>query len=85
MAPFATTIVVLVMMVLVVSFVVAASTTVRGHSRVRKRPHDFGVSSSAQGAEVSSGQDKALEELRLRYARGEISREEFLQRKIDLE
>ncbi|MBB6119958.1 SHOCT domain-containing protein [Nocardiopsis algeriensis] len=29
--------------------------------------------------------DPAQEELRLRYARGEIDREEFLQRKIDLE
>ena len=29
--------------------------------------------------------DAAEEELRLRYARGEIDREEFLQRKIDLE
>ncbi|WP_017586460.1 SHOCT domain-containing protein [Nocardiopsis ganjiahuensis] len=30
-------------------------------------------------------QDPAAQELRLRYARGEISREEYLQRKIDLE
>ena len=29
--------------------------------------------------------DRAQEELRLRYARGEIDREEYLQRKIDLE
>ncbi|MGQ4269766.1 SHOCT domain-containing protein [Nocardiopsis changdeensis] len=29
--------------------------------------------------------DRAQEELRLRYARGEIGREEYLQRKIDLE
>ncbi|APC35728.1 response regulator [Nocardiopsis dassonvillei] len=29
--------------------------------------------------------DAAEEELRLRYARGQIDREEFLQRKIDLE
>lgn len=29
--------------------------------------------------------DAAEQELRLRYARGEIDREEFLQRKIDLE
>lgn len=32
-----------------------------------------------------AGLDAAEEELRLRYARGEIGREEFLQRKIDLE
>ncbi|MDT0331577.1 SHOCT domain-containing protein [Nocardiopsis lambiniae] len=31
------------------------------------------------------GVDRAQEELRLRYARGEIGREEYLQRKIDLE
>ncbi|MFE3456106.1 SHOCT domain-containing protein [Nocardiopsis aegyptia] len=31
------------------------------------------------------GLDAAEEELRLRYARGEVDREEFLQRKIDLE
>jgi putative membrane protein len=29
--------------------------------------------------------DPAAQELRMRYARGEISREEYLQRKIDLE
>lgn len=29
--------------------------------------------------------DPALAELRMRYARGEVGREEFLQRKIDLE
>ncbi len=29
--------------------------------------------------------DAAAQELRMRYARGEISREEYLQRKIDLE
>lgn len=29
--------------------------------------------------------DAATQELRMRYARGEISREEYLQRKIDLE
>ena len=82
MAPFATTVVLFVM---VVSFVVAVSTSVRGSFRPQQRPRDFGVSASERGPELSSGQDKALEELRLRYARGEISREEFLQRKIDLE
>nr|WP_086002920.1 SHOCT domain-containing protein [Nocardiopsis salina] len=35
--------------------------------------------------EVPAGMDPALAELRMRYARGEIGREEFLQRKIDLE
>ncbi|GAB2487034.1 SHOCT domain-containing protein [Nocardiopsis aegyptia] len=29
--------------------------------------------------------DAAAQELRMRYARGEISREEYLQRKVDLE
>lgn len=85
MMPFMTTIATLVMVVLIVSFAVAVSAAVRGSSRPQQRPHSFGVSSRPQGPEVSSGQDKALEELRLRYARGEISREEFLQRKIDLE
>lgn len=35
--------------------------------------------------EVTQGSDPAQEELRRRYAAGEISREEYLQRKIDLE
>ena len=37
------------------------------------------------GPAVEPGRDAATQELRLRYARGEISREEYLQRKIDLE
>ncbi|MFF8763676.1 SHOCT domain-containing protein [Nocardiopsis dassonvillei] len=36
-------------------------------------------------APVPQAVDAAEEELRLRYARGQIDREEFLQRKIDLE
>nr|WP_193517574.1 SHOCT domain-containing protein [Nocardiopsis kunsanensis] len=40
----------------------------------------------SRGPEVAGeGMDPALAELRLRYARGEVGREEFLQRKIDLE
>jgi len=82
MAPFAATVVVLVMLVLIVSFTVAASTAARDSSRSQRRSHDV---EGLQHLEVSSGRDRALEELRLRYARGEIGREEFLQRKIDLE
>lgn len=82
MVPFATTVVVLVMLVLIVSFTVAASTTARDSFRSQRRSHGVG---GLWRSEVSSGRDRALEELRLRYARGEIGREEFLQRKIDLE
>lgn len=82
MAPFAATVVVLVMLVLIVSFTVAASTAARDSSRPQRRSHGVG---GLRRSEVSSGRDRALEELRLRYARGEIGREEFLQRKIDLE
>ncbi|GAB3485208.1 SHOCT domain-containing protein [Nocardiopsis coralliicola] len=38
-----------------------------------------------QAAPPPAHRDTVLDELRHRYARGEISREEFLQRKIDLE
>ncbi len=37
------------------------------------------------GPAIEPARDAATQELRLRYARGEISREEYLQRKIDLE
>ncbi|WP_159944428.1 MULTISPECIES: SHOCT domain-containing protein [unclassified Nocardiopsis] len=40
---------------------------------------------SATDSPERRGVDAAQEELRIRYARGEIDREEFLQRKIDLE
>lgn len=39
----------------------------------------------APAAPAPQAVDAAEEELRLRYARGQIDREEFLQRKIDLE
>lgn len=42
-------------------------------------------SRSVDAADGARAVDAAEEELRLRYARGEIDREEFLQRKIDLE
>lgn len=42
-------------------------------------------SRSVDAAGGARAVDAAEEELRLRYARGEIDREEFLQRKIDLE
>lgn len=44
--------------------------------------------SGGRGAAPAPGRpqvDRAQEELRLRYARGEIDREEYLQRRIDLE
>ncbi|WP_408639157.1 SHOCT domain-containing protein [Nocardiopsis endophytica] len=47
-----------------------------------------GRQTSASALPPSEGRprlDSALEELRHRYARGEIDREEYLQRKIDLE
>lgn len=47
---------------------------------------EAGTGSRAAGAtDGVRAVDAAEEELRLRYARGEIDREEFLQRKIDLE
>ncbi|WP_285732827.1 SHOCT domain-containing protein [Nocardiopsis sp. ATB16-24] len=55
---------------------VTVASTVRG----------AGMGSRSVGAVRGAREvDAAEEELRLRYARGEIDREEFLQRKIDLE
>ena len=48
-----------------------------------KRPIDPAPNTSPNPAPQAL--DAAAQELRMRYARGEISREEYLQRKIDLE
>lgn len=71
----------MVLMVTMALFLVLAAgsaTRLSGPDRPRPFPtqHD---------AAPRPGLDAAEEELRLRYARGEIDREEFLQRKIDLE
>lgn len=44
-----------------------------------------GAGTGSRSVDAERAVDAAEEELRLRYARGEIDREEFLQRKIDLE
>ncbi|MFD3683774.1 SHOCT domain-containing protein [Nocardiopsis sp. NPDC058631] len=62
--------------------IAGAVTSVSGSGRLdHPRPGRW-QQSAAPGPGVL---DAAEEELRLRYARGEIGREEFLQRKIDLE
>ncbi|NYH55189.1 putative membrane protein [Nocardiopsis arvandica] len=75
------TLVILVMVALGVFFVVTvasvAGAALDGHTRADRR--------SPSASPGSQAVDAAEEELRLRYARGEIDREEFLQRKIDLE
>ncbi|CAL9348141.1 hypothetical protein SUDANB121_00421 [Nocardiopsis dassonvillei] len=71
MTAFFFTVVILVMVALGVYLVVTVSAVVdaRRIAPERDRPQV----------------DRAQEELRLRYARGEIGREEYLQRRIDLE
>ena len=44
----------------------------------------WAVRSSKPAAAVPHASDPALQELRLRYARGELTREEFVQRNADL-
>lgn len=51
--------------------------------RYSKRPIDPAPNAASNPAPPPL--DPAAQELRMRYARGEISREEYLQRKIDLE
>lgn len=74
-------VVIMVMVALGVFFVVTVA-SVAGAARAdlarpgRRRP---------PAAPAPQAVDAAEEELRLRYARGQIDREEFLQRKIDLE
>lgn len=65
------TVLVLVLVALGVYLAVTVSASVNAGRAVPERPHP--------------PVDRAQEELRLRYARGEIDREEYLQRRIDLE
>ena len=67
-----------------VTVAVAAQGSVLGARRSRGRGAPP-VRRQSPGAGGAEGVDPALAELRLRYARGEVGREEFLQRKIDLE
>lgn len=82
--------VVLIIVSLGMFFVVTFSDAVRFSPRRQRRNsgagHGRAMSSfSSPPHSRSASLDQAEEELRLRYARGEIGREEFLQRKIDLE
>lgn len=63
----------------------AAAQTLALRSRRSHGLGDAPARGKSAGAGVVEGVDPALAELRLRYARGEVSREEFLQRKVDLE
>ncbi|MFL1376880.1 SHOCT domain-containing protein [Nocardiopsis protaetiae] len=71
MTAFLFTVVVMVLVALGVYLVVTVSAVADAKRITPDRPHPV--------------VDRAQEELRLRYARGEIGREEYLQRKIDLE
>ncbi|MFD6948529.1 response regulator [Nocardiopsis sp. TSRI0078] len=75
------TLVILVMVALGVFFVVTVASVAGASLDERTRPGRR----SSPAAPGPQAVDAAEEELRLRYARGEIDREEFLQRKIDLE
>jgi putative membrane protein len=74
-------VVILIMLALGVFFVVTVA-SVAGAARA-----DLGRPGRrrASAAPTPQAVDAAEEELRLRYARGQIDREEFLQRRIDLE
>lgn len=73
---------VILIMVALGVILVGAMTTVAGSARWDHPRPGRRQQAAAPGHEAF---DAAEEELRLRYARGEIGREEFLQRKIDLE
>ncbi|MFJ9553506.1 SHOCT domain-containing protein [Nocardiopsis sp. NPDC101807] len=73
---------VILIMVALGALLVGAVTTVSGSARFDHPRAEWRQRPTAPGREAP---DAAEEELRLRYARGEIGREEFLQRKIDLE
>jgi len=51
--------------------------------RLARRNH-HGPSLVAATGQAGSGGDPALAELRLRYARGDVSRDDYLQRSADL-
>jgi putative membrane protein len=74
-------VVILIMLALGVFFVVTVA-SVAGAARA-----DLGRPGRCRASAAPTPQavDAAEEELRLRYARGQIDREEFLQRRIDLE
>lgn len=75
-----------IVVVLGLAFFFVLTVTEVGHSvrqRYGKRPVDPAPNTSQNPAPQPL--DAAAQELRMRYARGEISREEYLQRKIDLE
>lgn len=75
-----------IVVVLGLAFFFVLTVTEVGHAvrqRYSKRPIDPAPNASPNSAPPPL--DAAAQELRMRYARGEISREEYLQRKIDLE
>jgi putative membrane protein len=74
-------VVIMVMVALGVFFVVTVASVAGAARADLDRPGRR----RASAAPAPQAVDAAEEELRLRYARGQIDREEFLQRKIDLE
>ncbi|GHC80698.1 hypothetical protein GCM10007079_19820 [Nocardiopsis terrae] len=77
---FVAAVMILVMLALAFFFVL----TVTEVSRALRQRHGKPLP-EAPRRPASPELDAAAQELRMRYARGEISREEYLQRKIDLE
>lgn len=80
MAVFTAMIMILIMLPLAFFFVLTAGEI----GRITKQ-RSGRVSQARPSPPAPPSLDAAEQELRLRYARGEIDREEFLQRKIDLE
>lgn len=74
-------VVILIMLALGVFFVVTVASVAGAARAGLARPGRR----RTPAAPAPQAVDAAEEELRLRYARGQIDREEFLQRKIDLE
>jgi putative membrane protein len=70
---------VVIMLAVLALIVVGIVLLVRGLGR-----HDHVQQSPSQGLQPGPGSKGALQVLEERYARGEIQREEFLQRKQDL-
>lgn len=81
MAVFTAMIMILIVLPLAFFFVLTIGEVGRGTEQQRTRR----AAQTRPGPPAPPPLDGAERELRLRYARGEIDREEFLQRKIDLE
>ncbi|MBR8744208.1 SHOCT domain-containing protein [Nocardiopsis sp. MG754419] len=81
MAVFTAMIMILIVLPLAFFFVLTAGEV----GRVNRQQHHRRATQARPDRPTPPPLDAAEQELRLRYARGEIDREEFLQRKIDLE